>query len=223
MKANRKALKNDEDAVSPVIAVILMVAITVVLAATVFVLVSNIGKNVGSTGPQFQMVSGTQTGGSQWVLRVAAVNVKHDISDYQFVHTLPNLTKVIITPPSIVDFNLGTDCWVATFAGTGSTAPGALINTEAVEAAGPVADGEAWSAAGNGVCPTGTATSNNWKFIFKDVSGDDKFSTGDEVAITYDGKDAGEVYTDTFPTGEHVFEIRHKTSDTLAGSLTRTA
>jgi flagellin-like protein len=42
MKANRKFV-DDADAVSPVIAVILMVAITVVLAATVFVLVSDIG------------------------------------------------------------------------------------------------------------------------------------------------------------------------------------
>lgn len=39
MKANR-AFRNDEDAVSPVIAVILMVAVTVVLAATVYTWVS---------------------------------------------------------------------------------------------------------------------------------------------------------------------------------------
>ena len=42
MKANRKFLRGD-DAVSPVIAVILMVAITVVLAATVYVWVSGFG------------------------------------------------------------------------------------------------------------------------------------------------------------------------------------
>src|SRR5688500_3796114 len=51
MKANRKFGQAD-DAVSPVIAVILMVAITVVLAATVFVLVSDIGGNTGSAAPQ---------------------------------------------------------------------------------------------------------------------------------------------------------------------------
>src|SRR5438067_10353810 len=43
MKANRKFLNNDDEAVSPVIAVILMVAITVVLAATVYVWVSGFG------------------------------------------------------------------------------------------------------------------------------------------------------------------------------------
>lgn len=45
MKANRKFLNNDDEAVSPVIAVILMVAITVVLAATVYVWVSGFGSN----------------------------------------------------------------------------------------------------------------------------------------------------------------------------------
>ena len=56
MKANRKFI-NEEEAVSPVIAVILMVAITVVLAATVFVLVNDLGKNVGQTGPSLGLVS----------------------------------------------------------------------------------------------------------------------------------------------------------------------
>jgi len=50
MKANRKFVQAD-DAVSPVIAVILMVAITVVLAATVFVLVSDIGSNTSKNAP----------------------------------------------------------------------------------------------------------------------------------------------------------------------------
>jgi flagellin-like protein len=44
MKANRKFVNGDE-AVSPVIAVILMVAITVVLAATVYLFVSGFGSN----------------------------------------------------------------------------------------------------------------------------------------------------------------------------------
>jgi flagellin-like protein len=53
-KANQ-AFKQNDEAVSPVIGVILMVAITVVLAAVVFVLVSNLGKgteaapNLGAT------------------------------------------------------------------------------------------------------------------------------------------------------------------------------
>jgi flagellin-like protein len=47
-KANQ-AFKQNDEAVSPVIGVILMVAITVVLAAVVFVLVSNLGKGSSNT------------------------------------------------------------------------------------------------------------------------------------------------------------------------------
>jgi flagellin-like protein len=47
MKANQ-AFKANDEAVSPVIGVILMVAITVVLAAVVFVLVSNLSKSSNS-------------------------------------------------------------------------------------------------------------------------------------------------------------------------------
>lgn len=50
--ATKKNLAKDTKAVSPVIAVILMVAITVVLAATVFVLVSDIGGQTSNTAPQ---------------------------------------------------------------------------------------------------------------------------------------------------------------------------
>jgi len=50
MKANQAFTANDE-AVSPVIGVILMVAITVVLAAVVFVLVSNLSKGGSQSAP----------------------------------------------------------------------------------------------------------------------------------------------------------------------------
>jgi flagellin-like protein len=52
-KANQ-AFKQNDEAVSPVIGVILMVAITVVLAAVVFVLVSNLGKSSNSA-PTFAL------------------------------------------------------------------------------------------------------------------------------------------------------------------------
>ncbi|HWH09401.1 MAG TPA: archaellin/type IV pilin N-terminal domain-containing protein [Candidatus Thermoplasmatota archaeon] len=57
MKANRKFLKNDEEAVSPVIAVILMVAITVVLAATVYVWVSGFGNNSSAPAKSVALTS----------------------------------------------------------------------------------------------------------------------------------------------------------------------
>ena len=58
-KANQ-AFKQNDEAVSPVIGVILMVAITVVLAAVVFVLVSNLGKGSTST-PTFVLTRNEAT------------------------------------------------------------------------------------------------------------------------------------------------------------------
>lgn len=52
MKRNRKAWR-DDDAVSPVIATILLVAIVVVLAATVFTLVSEVTSRRSETAPAF--------------------------------------------------------------------------------------------------------------------------------------------------------------------------
>lgn len=85
MKANRKSIMNDEEAVSPVIAVILMVAITVVLAATVFVLVNELGQDVGQTGPTLGMTSASSTASEQWDIRLTAATQSADIADYTFV------------------------------------------------------------------------------------------------------------------------------------------
>lgn len=61
MKANR-AFRRDDDAVSPVIAVILMVAITVVLAATVYVWVSGFGAQSSQPAKTMSLTSaGTLT------------------------------------------------------------------------------------------------------------------------------------------------------------------
>ena len=57
MKANQ-FLRNNDDAVSPVIAVILMVAITVVLAATVYVWVSGFGSNSSQPAKSIAFTSG---------------------------------------------------------------------------------------------------------------------------------------------------------------------
>jgi flagellin-like protein len=57
MKANQK-FRSRDDAVSPVIAVILMVAITVVLAATVYVWVSGFGSNSSQPAKSIAFTSG---------------------------------------------------------------------------------------------------------------------------------------------------------------------
>ena len=60
MKANRKSINREDEAVSPVIAVILMVAITVVLAATVYVWVSGFGSNSSQPAKSIAFTSGGQ-------------------------------------------------------------------------------------------------------------------------------------------------------------------
>ena len=58
MKANQKFLnETDDEAVSPVIAVILMVAITVVLAATVYVWVSGFGSSSSNAAKTIALTS----------------------------------------------------------------------------------------------------------------------------------------------------------------------
>src|SRR5687767_8296989 len=66
MKANRKFLNNDDDAVSPVIAVILMVAITVVLAATVYVWVSGFGSQSGNPSKSISLSSNGPLSSNGW-------------------------------------------------------------------------------------------------------------------------------------------------------------
>ena len=58
MKANQFINRTNDDAVSPVIAVILMVAITVVLAATVYVWVSGFGSNSNQPAKSLAFTSG---------------------------------------------------------------------------------------------------------------------------------------------------------------------
>jgi flagellin-like protein len=70
-KANQ-AFKQNDEAVSPVIGVILMVAITVVLAAVVFVLVSNLGKGTDAK-PQVGFTKDEQGAAEGGILTVATI------------------------------------------------------------------------------------------------------------------------------------------------------
>ena len=63
-KKNLKSLRNDKRAVSPVIGVILMVAITVILAAVIGAFVFGLGPSTGTVAPQANLVtSGMTTSG----------------------------------------------------------------------------------------------------------------------------------------------------------------
>src|SRR3989442_115416 len=69
---NLRLIRKDESAVSPVIATILMVAITVVLAAVLYVMVSGLISGPGGT-PQSMGVSVQQSGdGQNWIMLVSS-------------------------------------------------------------------------------------------------------------------------------------------------------
>src|SRR2546427_6317391 len=68
----RPAIRYDRQAVSPVIATILLVAITVVLAAVLYVMVSGLLTPAGN-GPQIMGVVLSKTGdGKNWSLEIAS-------------------------------------------------------------------------------------------------------------------------------------------------------
>ena len=108
MKANQ-AFRNADEAVSPVIGVILMVAITVVLAAVVFVLVSNLSGSKDAT-PQ---ITFTKTGsGATTVLTVASAP-SPALDWFLFAYTISD-TDCVPTP--------------AIPATAGTAAPGGTVN-----------------------------------------------------------------------------------------------
>ena len=88
MKANRKFLSADnDDAVSPVIAVILMVAITVVLAATVYVWVSGFGSQSNQPAKTVSMTSAMAIAGA-----VNPVDGTSNSTDYVKNYTIASAT-----------------------------------------------------------------------------------------------------------------------------------
>src|SRR5438552_19049464 len=84
MKANRKFLRSDDDAVSPVIAVILMVAITVVLAATVYVWVSGFGSQSGTPAKTISLTSNGALATNSKTYAVASATSGMKWSDISF-------------------------------------------------------------------------------------------------------------------------------------------
>jgi len=71
-----KQLFNDDDAVSPVIGVILMVAITVILAAVIGTFVLGLGKNVQNTSPTASITFEQSAANSP-----SSITIAHDSGD----------------------------------------------------------------------------------------------------------------------------------------------
>ena len=107
----------DERGVSPVIATILLVAITVILAGVLYVLISSVFKPVG-TGPKALGISLTKSGdGLNWTLTVVTTPVGLVTSQVRLTIFAPSggttLSKTLTTLSYSIDG--------AVFVGSGST------------------------------------------------------------------------------------------------------
>src|SRR5947209_19977316 len=95
-KTMNRIIRKDEAAVSPVIATILMVAITVVLAAVLYVMVSGLLVGPGG-GPQTIGVHRQDTS-SNWVLQISNVPAPHALTTTTFLMRWSS-NSTIVNPP----------------------------------------------------------------------------------------------------------------------------
>ncbi len=149
MKANQFA-QNDE-AVSPVIGVILMVAITVVLAAVVFVLVSDLG-DTGDSAPQ---MSFTKSEGDDQI-KVAKADTGLNWDQFQIKASVTNATDLEMERNTAAD-------------GTGGTA---VTSSATSIAAGSVTAGDYFE-----FCGTSTAQTAVTITLIHEASNTEVYST----------------------------------------------
>jgi len=134
MKSNRKFSK-DEEAVSPVIGVILMVAITVILAAVIAAFVFDMGGNLTPSPPSVSLVasSNSATSGSDVVIKHTGGDALAG-SDWKFSVVPEGNTSAYVTTHSDDDFEVGMQ----------------LVITDVTTETDSTGWGDAWAYAGPG-------------------------------------------------------------------------
>lgn len=80
-------IRRNEEAVSPVIATILMVAITVVLAAVLYVMVSGLIGGTTTAEPNVQFSAATSSANDTWTVTVAGVSEAKELGSFKAVLT----------------------------------------------------------------------------------------------------------------------------------------
>jgi flagellin-like protein len=84
-------IRKDEEAVSPVIATILMVAITVVLAAVLYVMVSGLIGGGVTDRPVVTMASAENVGAGSWKVQIADASLTQSLGSYKVVLQADNV------------------------------------------------------------------------------------------------------------------------------------
>jgi len=124
MKANRKFSK-DEEAVSPVIGVILMVAITVILAAVIAAFVFGMGGNLTEAPPSVSLVasSNSATPGEDVVIKHVGGEALMG-SDWKFSVVPEGNTSAYVTTHSDDDLEVGMQLVITSAQTTEDTSTG---------------------------------------------------------------------------------------------------
>ncbi len=176
-KRERSWRKAHKRGVSPIIATILLVAITVVLAAVLYVLISGLTKGPGSTpiGSAFGFGTAQQTSGAPtgWTCPAAPVtcysigiasssssvttaSVSFALQSGGVATAFTNVTLVGLTGTALATFNPVTGVW---HVWAGSTPPVTLASTDTLYLISPAsAAGDSLIAAGTGSLQGTTST-----------------------------------------------------------------
>lgn len=102
-------IRKDQEAVSPVIATILMVAITVVLAAVLYVMVAGLIGGGGTSRPAVTLDSARSTGTNSWKVAIADASQTVSLGSYKAMlqRTTSGTTTTLVSATTVVNGAIG--------------------------------------------------------------------------------------------------------------------
>lgn len=199
MFAYRSPLLRDTSAVSPVIAVILLVAIVVIGAASVFMLSGSFGDGIQQTSPTMAITTrNAEQPMASWSLVVNSAVPAHDLGDFVFVLVTPHNGTLVALPTGPLATN--DHYWqLGSSAGTGRHADNGT--TVGVDGLG------------------------GFYLRLSDISGDGLFGGGDRFVYWYDGNGDQahqNAADDMLPSGHYRLDIKHVPTDSIVGTDSKT-
>jgi flagellin-like protein len=99
-------IRRNEEAVSPVIATILMVAITVVLAAVLYVMVSGLIGGTTASEPNVQLSQADGQGNDLWKINIAGVSESKEVDSFKALITKDGALWKTLDPLSGTESNV---------------------------------------------------------------------------------------------------------------------
>lgn len=174
------SLYDDDRAVSPVIGVILMVAITVILAAVIGTFVLGLGDQVQQTTPQAQFGFGQSTNDYTNVT-MTTVTISHETGDSISQADL----KVTVEGQTAFDIQDSNNQTAALWSGTGDVSAGSTVRVVGYTDGDPSTNVDMTSDTADPKMQSGgtiddSSSTNSWTAL----------SSGDTVRVIYDSPDS---------------------------------